>query len=431
VSSASINATDVEIAASRLQVVSCKTAFACLDRVRGADGKRMTAAAMGLVDDADDSVLPLDRLIAGAKKGGLRLRSTSFNWRGLLIATASKTILLLLKNGNVVVVIGTGREGVEEIVVSDPLYQDGEPFFLPRLALEHAWGGEALIVKPNRSKGERALAWYFSILSVLGLAAGVLLLSEAAIDVTVAGSHSPPSENTLGSSAGDAAGGFVSNNDQTAAVFAAGETPKPVNAAPGSDRATQAIDIRTGGNSPGDIAAVSAGEFRNPEPGASDGSKASTPIPSEPAAQQMAARIDDNSKTIPEPLAGETPLGVSPPARVSAAPARNPESKASPSGLSGVEVQALLARGDALVAKGDIASARLFYERAAEAGDGQAALRLGESYDPAFLAQAHLSGVRGDAVAAAHWYQRARELGITEAETLLQTILPEKDQRRP
>jgi TPR repeat protein len=99
--------------------------------------------------------------------------------------------------------------------------------------------------------------------------------------------------------------------------------------------------------------------------------------------------------------------------------------------LSGVEVQALLARGDALVAKGDIASARLFYERAAEAGDGQAALRLGESYDPAFLAQAHLSGVRGDAVAAAHWYQRARELGITEAETLLQTILPEKDQRRP
>src|SRR5437868_12772691 len=182
VSSASINATDVEIAASRLRVVSCKTALACLDRVRGADGKRMTAAAIGLVDDTDNSELPLDRLIAGARKGGLRLRSTSFNWRGLLIATASKTVLLLLKNGNVVVVLGTGREGFEEIVVSDPLYQDGEPFFLPRIALEHAWGGEALIVKPNRSKGERALAWYFSILSVLGLAAGVLLLSEAAID---------------------------------------------------------------------------------------------------------------------------------------------------------------------------------------------------------------------------------------------------------
>jgi TPR repeat protein len=42
-----------------------------------------------------------------------------------------------------------------------------------------------------------------------------------------------------------------------------------------------------------------------------------------------------------------------------------------------------------------------------------------------------LNGVRGDAVAAARWYRRARELGITEAETLLQTLVPEKDQRLP
>jgi hypothetical protein len=35
---------------------------------------------------------------------------------------------------------------------------------------------------------------------------------------------------------------------------------------------------------------------------------------------------------------------------------------------------ALLARGDALFVSGDFASARLFYERAANAGDGLAAL---------------------------------------------------------
>jgi TPR repeat protein len=99
--------------------------------------------------------------------------------------------------------------------------------------------------------------------------------------------------------------------------------------------------------------------------------------------------------------------------------------------LSPDEVTALLTRGDSLFAKGDIASARLFYERAAEAGDGQAALRLGESYDPAFLARAHLSGVRGDALAAARWYQQAHELGITEAKTMLRTIAPEKDPRSP
>jgi len=71
------------------------------------------------------------------------------------------------------------------------------------------------------------------------------------------------------------------------------------------------------------------------------------------------------------------------------------------------EIRALLARGDALIAKSDVASARLFYERAAETGDGQAALRVGESYDPAFLARAHLSGVRGDASAAARLYRQA------------------------
>ena len=92
---------------------------------------------------------------------------------------------------------------------------------------------------------------------------------------------------------------------------------------------------------------------------------------------------------------------------------------------------ALLVRGDALIAKGDVASARLFYERAADAGDGQAALRLGESYDPTFLARAHLSAVRGDTEAAAHWYRRARELGTAEAEALLQTVGSEKDHRLP
>jgi TPR repeat protein len=78
----------------------------------------------------------------------------------------------------------------------------------------------------------------------------------------------------------------------------------------------------------------------------------------------------------------------------------------------------LLARGDSLLGVGDIASARLFYERAADIGDGQAALRLGETYDPAFLERARLR-VQGDRARAVLWYQRARELGASEAEILL------------
>jgi TPR repeat protein len=89
---------------------------------------------------------------------------------------------------------------------------------------------------------------------------------------------------------------------------------------------------------------------------------------------------------------------------------------------STAETAALLARGDALFGVGDVSSARLFYERAADAGDGQAALRLGETYDPTFLERAKLRAVQGDAAAAIFWYRRARELGVAEAEILLKGI---------
>jgi hypothetical protein len=70
----------------------------------------------------------------------------------------------------------------------------------------------------------------------------------------------------------------------------------------------------------------------------------------------------------------------------------------------------LLARGDAFLQRGDIASARLFYERAAHAGSSEAALRLGNTFDPSFLARAGAHGVPADPGLARRWYRRAREL---------------------
>jgi hypothetical protein len=84
-----------------------------------------------------------------------------------------------------------------------------------------------------------------------------------------------------------------------------------------------------------------------------------------------------------------------------------------------LETASLLERGDRLFGMGDVTSARLFYERAAEAGDGQAALRLGETYDPTFLERAKLRAIKGDLKAAASWYRRAKELGVVEADILL------------
>jgi hypothetical protein len=91
------------------------------------------------------------------------------------------------------------------------------------------------------------------------------------------------------------------------------------------------------------------------------------------------------------------------------------------------EVTALLARGDALLGSGDIVSARLCYERAAEGGVAQAALRLGETYDPAFLTRTHLNGVRGDTTAATQWYRNALALGATEAQALLIALAADDD----
>lgn len=72
--------------------------------------------------------------------------------------------------------------------------------------------------------------------------------------------------------------------------------------------------------------------------------------------------------------------------------------------------------------QGDVASARLFYERAADAGDARAALLLGGTYDPAFLEQLGAQGMRGDAAQAAAWYRRARELGDAEAAERLKAM---------
>ena len=75
----------------------------------------------------------------------------------------------------------------------------------------------------------------------------------------------------------------------------------------------------------------------------------------------------------------------------------------------------LLARGEEYFVGGNIAAARDFFERAAEAGLAAAALRLAASYDPAELQGLQVQGVVPDRALARKWYERARELGAVEA----------------
>jgi hypothetical protein len=149
--------------------------------------------------------------------------------------------------------------------------------------------------------------------------------------------------------------------------------------------------------------------------------------------------------TAPAPAAVPTTVAAAPPPPTQAASPAQPETAASPAQpetaatpapkpvgarLSSEEVAALLARGDALFNNSDIVSARLCYELAAEADDARAAIRLGETYDPAFLARARLNGVHGDAAMAVRWYRRARELGAAEAEALLTGVADFDDTKK-
>jgi len=72
-------------------------------------------------------------------------------------------------------------------------------------------------------------------------------------------------------------------------------------------------------------------------------------------------------------------------------------------------------RGDAMMAVGDVSAARLLYERAAQAGSGEAAADAGKTYDPSVLFLIGAVGIQPDRSAAARWYRRAIALGDQNA----------------
>jgi hypothetical protein len=79
----------------------------------------------------------------------------------------------------------------------------------------------------------------------------------------------------------------------------------------------------------------------------------------------------------------------------------------------------MMAQGDRYLAQGNIALAREFFRRAADAGLAQAAIRAANTYDPAELSRLQVQGVVPNRAEARKWYERARELGAPEAEERL------------
>jgi hypothetical protein len=77
-------------------------------------------------------------------------------------------------------------------------------------------------------------------------------------------------------------------------------------------------------------------------------------------------------------------------------------------------VEDLMAHGRKMVDVGYLAGARAYFQRAAEAGSADAALRLGATYDPDVIAELGVQGIKPDPDAAKTWYERAEALGIED-----------------
>jgi hypothetical protein len=79
------------------------------------------------------------------------------------------------------------------------------------------------------------------------------------------------------------------------------------------------------------------------------------------------------------------------------------------------EIKLLMKRGEQFIAAGDVVTARIVFQRAAEAGDAGAAVALGGTYDPVVLAKLGVVGLGADVERARTWYQKAESLGSAEA----------------
>ena len=91
--------------------------------------------------------------------------------------------------------------------------------------------------------------------------------------------------------------------------------------------------------------------------------------------------------------------------------------------LDDQEIAALVMRGENFIANGDLASARLLLQRAAEAGNANAALALGATFDPLVIQRLGVVGGEPDAARARKWYQKAMELGSTLASQQLAKLV--------
>lgn len=82
----------------------------------------------------------------------------------------------------------------------------------------------------------------------------------------------------------------------------------------------------------------------------------------------------------------------------------------------------LVAKGNEMLEEGDVAAARLYYQRGADLGLAKAAVALAETYDPNELSRWPVAGLQADVATARRWYEHALQLGAPEANDRLRRL---------
>ncbi|HJZ33484.1 MAG TPA: hypothetical protein VKF35_20360 [Hyphomicrobiaceae bacterium] len=126
-------------------------------------------------------------------------------------------------------------------------------------------------------------------------------------------------------------------------------------------------------------------------------------------------------------LRAGVPVDLGAPARSEPATAARPEPPVQPVVPRSMpqdreRAMRLLTKGNEQLDEGNVSAARLFYERAADAGLAEGAMALAATFDATELGRLNVRGIKADSKQARQWYERARQLGAGDAEERLRRL---------
>jgi TPR repeat protein len=208
-------------------------------------------------------------------------------------------------------------------------------------------------------------------------------------------------------------GGSETQQEPSGAVENSGEAKPTINVPSGEQRTD---DTTRSGASPS-VAAPQQQDVQPHDARRDDQRLATTAAQSETASLQRSGVGDNsNSCTSKEPVEGDLVL----PSKFNRTASYGSKELIK---LDAATIGLLVKRGEQLFKSGDLIGARTAFRRAAEAGDADAALAMGSTYDPIEFLALGVQGVDADIIETRRWYETAKRLGSVEASQRLEALV--------